>query len=358
MSFYFDESGHSGDAVKSGNAYDFLDQPFFVLAALGIDDDAAFQVRVEEVKLRHRLPMGELKAKSLQHQPAFVADLILDVFRSQRPLFVEIVDKRFFICMNMLTHQLLAPVMGYPSGPQMHFLKNVAVDFLYDQVSDHVLDRFVDACVRPSDEALMSVFGSQLALLSESRLLQSDIGKGMREMVMEAAIAYDDLRKSDASVCRRFLPPPDLNRHNKQVWMLPNLSSFANIYARINLFNNRRLAGVRLVHDQQLEIENILRDAKGVVEGFKDMGFDEYMPSSDYTFTEQAVLEFAESHDSVGIQVADVIAGTVMRFFRDRLRSPQNIHPEIAKAMDVLRKHSNEATGYGLNQVVPHRGML
>lgn len=41
LSFFFDESGHSGDLIKSGVAYDFLDQPFFVLAALGIEDEGA-----------------------------------------------------------------------------------------------------------------------------------------------------------------------------------------------------------------------------------------------------------------------------------------------------------------------------
>lgn len=33
MSFYLDESGHSGNLVKIDAAYDFLDQPYFSLAA-------------------------------------------------------------------------------------------------------------------------------------------------------------------------------------------------------------------------------------------------------------------------------------------------------------------------------------
>ena len=110
------------------------------------------------MRIRHRIPAGELKSKSLQNQPVFVAE-VLD---ARLPLFVEIVDKRFFICMNLVTHQLLPPVMGFPEGPQLHFLKNVAVDFLYDEVSEHVLNQYVRACVDPSDHSLMSAFGSQM----------------------------------------------------------------------------------------------------------------------------------------------------------------------------------------------------
>jgi hypothetical protein len=66
LTFCFDESGHSGDLVKSGMAYDFLDQPIFVLTAVGIEDEAPLMQKIEAMRLRHRIPAGELKSKSLQ----------------------------------------------------------------------------------------------------------------------------------------------------------------------------------------------------------------------------------------------------------------------------------------------------
>ena len=77
-----------------------------------------------------------------------------------------------------------------------------------------------------------------------------EIRKGVHHMVLEAAEEYGEMRKVDPMAYLRFLPSPDLNRHNKQIWMLPNLSSFTNIYARINLFRRRKLTDVHLVHDQ------------------------------------------------------------------------------------------------------------
>lgn len=177
-------------------------------------------------------------------------------------------------------------------------------------------------------------------------------------MVVEAAKEYGERRQIDPKAYLRFLPPPDRNKFSKQVWMLPNLSSFTNIYARINLFRGRKLKGVRLVHDQQLEVEEILRDAKRTAERMKDSGFEAFTPSADYMFHEQASLEFAASHESIGIQVADVVAGTVMHFFRDRQRNPEKIHPDVDRVMQKLRQHSDASTAFGMNQVVPRRFML
>lgn len=360
LSFFFDESGHSGDLVSSGVAYDFLDQPFFVLAALGIEDEAPLAQKVDAMRIRYRIPAGELKSRSLQSQPAFVAELLSEVLDAGLPLFIEVVDKRYFICMNLVNHQLLPPVMGFSEGPQLHFLKNVAVDFLYDEVSEHVLNQFVEACLSPSDHSLMSLFGS-LMLFSAGMSTapqNQDIHEGVHHMVVDAAMEYGEMRKADPTAYLRFLPSPDLNKHSKQVWMLPNLSSFTNIYARINLFRGQQLAGVRLVHDQQFEVEEILRDAKRTAEWIKDSGFEAFTPSADYMFHEQASLEFAASHESIGIQAADVIAGTVMRFYRDRQRNPEKIHPDINKAMSELLQRSDASTAFGLNQVVPRRFML
>lgn len=359
-SYFLDESGHSGDLVSSGVAYDFLDQPFFVLVAVGVEDEALLARKIEALRVRHKVPVGELKSKSLQSRSAFVAEVFAEVINADFPLFIEVVDKRYFICMNIVTYQLLPPVMGFPEGPESHFIKNVAVDFLYDEFSEHVLNQFVRACVEPSDHSLMSAFGSQMLVSTgqSDDAHRQDIRAGVHQMILAATAEYCERRKSDPTAYLRFLPPPDLNRYGKKVWLLPNMSSFTNIYARINLFCRGQLEGVRLVHDQQLEVEEILRDAKQSVERIKDSGFETFSPSADYIFHGRASLEFAASHESIGIQVADVISGTVMRFFRDRQRNPENIRPEIRQVMQELLRRSNPITGFGVNQVVPSRFVL
>lgn len=357
ISFFIDESGHSGDAVNSGTAFDFVDQPYFVLAAIGIEDESLLAQQIDALRVAHRMPAGELKSKSLQSRPAFVSDLLSFVCDQKLPFFVEVVDKRYFVCIHLVNSQLLPPVMGFKGGPGMHFIRNQLVDFLYDEISDHVLDRFVAACMDPSDHSLMSAFGSQLLFAAgkSSTWGAQDIRNCMHQMVIEAMKEYEEMRKEDPDAYLRFLPSPDLNKRNKQVWMLPNLSSFTNTYARINLFRRGNLAGVRLIHDQQLELEDILQNAKHAAESIKDFEIEPFTPSSNYLFNEIASLDFAASHESIGIQVADVIAGTVMRFYRDRMRGAAATPSAIGGAVNALLRRSNASTGVGVNQVVPQR---
>jgi len=361
ISFYIDESGHSGDVVNSGAAYDFLDQPFFVLAAVGIENEAFIAQQINALRFTHRMPAGELKSKSLQSRPAFVYDLLSLVCNQELPFFVEVVDKRYFVCIQLVNSQLLPSILGFKDGPKMHFIKNTLVDFLYDEVSDHVLNQFVAACMKPSDQSLMSAFGSQL-LFSIGKSATSDaqdIRDSMHHMVIEAMKEYVEMRKEDSDAYFRFLPSPDLNKRGKLVWMLPNLSSLTNIYARINLFRKKKLEDVRLVHDQQPELDDILRNAKRAAESIiKDTKTEPFTPHSDYLFIESAPLEFVRSHESLGIQVADVIAGTVMRFYRDRLRGNAASPLETTEAVMKLLRKSDESTGIGVNQVVPQRFVL
>jgi len=357
ISFYFDESGHGGDVVKSGKAFDFFDQPFFVLAAIGIEDEALLRQKLDELKSKHKIPDGELKAKSLQNKPLFAAELLGEILKEKLPLFVEVVDKRYFICMNIISCQILPLAMGFSEDPKLHFLRNTAVDFLYDVATEPLLNRFVAACVEPSDRSLTSSFESLVLFFSKSTgaSQNQDIRKGVHHMILEAKKEYQTMRRTNKNAYLDFFPSPDLNKHKKQIWMLPNLSSFTNIYARINLFRNKKLADVRLLHDQQLEIDDILREAKISAEELINQQVVMFSPHSDFRFHEQASLEFLNSHESAGIQVADIIAGTVMRFYRDRQRNPEKISPEIYNAMCKLNHSSNGATGYGLNQVVPSR---
>lgn len=351
---YIDESGHSGDMINSGKGYDFKGQPYFALAGVGLEDGHDWEGRISELRSRHRIPPGELKSKSLTSKPKFSAEVITALLDQEAPLFVELVDKRYFICTSITSFQLLAACLGYPESMELNFLKNTVADFLHLHASERVLDTFIASCLAPEDATLRASFAGlrEMATQPTYEGAAVQIAQGVAHMVEVAEAEYCELCDSQSESWLRFLPPPDLNKHAKQVWMLPNLTSFTSIYARMNRYYGRRLAGIRLVHDQQFEVESILRQGKATAEHLGSTMELPYTPQSDYQFEEEAALEFSQSHETVGVQLADVVAGATMRFFRD-MDAGASVSPELHGAIMRLISEGDERTGYGLNQVVP-----
>lgn len=351
---YIDESGHSGDMINSGHDYDFKGQPYFALAGVGFRDGHDWDERIKDLRDRHRIPPGELKSKSLTSKPKFSADVINALLDQRAPLFIELVDKRYFICTWITSYQLLPPCLGYAESSQSHFIKNTVADFLYFHAGERVLDTFVASCLAPEDATLRASFSALRGMSSQTGYEGSaaQIAEGVAHMVEVAEAEYHELSEAQLAPWLHFLPPPDLNKHSKHVWMLPNLTSFTSIYARINLYFKRRLAGIRLVHDQQFEVERILCEGKAIAEQLGSTADLPYTPQSDHHFEEVAALDFSQSHEAVGVQIADVVAGATMRFFRD-LDVSTSIAPELREAMMRLISEGDERTGSGLNQVVP-----
>lgn len=357
LTYYTDESGHSGDlASNTGGNFDFEGQPFFVLAAVGISTLANFEDAIGQLRVKHRIATGELKSKALQSKPAFVADLLNMLIAEKCLLFVEVVDKRYFVCIQIVNCILMPPALGFGSDATMTGMRNLMADWLYDCVSEHVLNRFVEACRLPSDHTLMSVLGSLVVLATAETRNESPpgFGRAMQKMVEDTILNYGRMREAGPSAFLIFLPVPDDSKSARKIWMLPNLSSLTNLYARINGFHKRRLTGIKLVHDQQLQLDRILERAKATAE---TVGHDAFTPHSDYRFTQTADLEFLASDRNLGIQCADVLAGTVMRYFRDMLNNTRpSAHIEIV--MRRLLDGTDSTSSFGVIQVVPTRLVL
>lgn len=356
LKYYIDESGHSGDlASNTGDNFDFAGQPYFALAGVGVLDLPKLEEAIADLRVKHRIPAGELKSKGLQSKSAFVADLLNLLVREKCQLFVEVVDKRFFVCIQIVNMILLHTVADSGSAQSIWMLQNRAADWLYERISEHVLNRFVDACRMPSDHTLMSAFGS-LFLIAAAKGPENhrDFSEYMEELVVKTIKAYGEMRNANPSAYLSFLPIPDDGKNAQKIWMLPNLSSLTNLYARINLYHQRRLSGITLVHDHQLQLDEILEAAKAQAETVGDASFT---PNSDYQFSEKAALEFSGSDRCVGIQCADVLAGTVMRYFRDTLKGVA-IKSDISDVMSKLLEGTDARDSFGINQVVPTEMVL
>jgi hypothetical protein len=110
-----------------------------------------------------------------------------------------------------------------------------------------------------------------------------------------------------------------------------------------------------MIHDEQKQFDEILEYSKQSAESLLKSGASAYTPHSNYNFSHSAPLYFAESGCSSGIQVADVLAGFVMRYFKDAVSDAKSIGPQLHTAFHTLLEHSNPAKGVGVNLVVPTR---
>lgn len=240
-------------------------------------------------------------------------------------------------------------------GPALHTVLNSLAEVIYREAPDDVLVGFIEACVAPSDATVMTVFG-RLFLLEVARPRYADNAAALRmltKVAHAAGVAYFEARMSNPSLFESFVPPADRNRSGKAVRMLPNQTCFTNFCARINLLRGGRLDGVRLVHDEQLEAANIIQESKAKMEAFKESSFRPYTPHADYQIDDGATLAFAKSDSEPGIQLADVLTGTTMRFCRELTRDPASIAPAYRGAMTRLMDTGDPRTGLGVNFVAP-----
>ena len=103
-SYFIDESGHSGD-LASATSLDFAQQPVFALACIGVSDAKGLADEMERLRVVHRCGPGEFKS-DMARLPHFVTDLVAYLEASDCPVFIELVDKRFFIAIHIVNHLL------------------------------------------------------------------------------------------------------------------------------------------------------------------------------------------------------------------------------------------------------------
>jgi hypothetical protein len=265
------------------------------------------------------------------------------------PFFLEVMDKKYFLATHITSRQLLPPIRGLAADPRTHLLQNLVADYLFERLPDVVFARFIEACLSPSRETL----SAQLSALIEFARTDS-AGEDLAAIVWDLAkTAEKDYREACAegrdNAFFDYLPIPDNNKYQKPVWVLPHLSAFTNIYARINLHENDRLSKVQLIHDEQLQFSEILEVSKRCAEALRERAAEMFTPHSNFNFSESAPLSFASSTRSIGLQVADILAGFCMRYVKDFFTEHKKVRPVAHQTYDLLRRFTNPRGGVGLN---------
>lgn len=355
--FYLDESGNSGDAARPGPAFNFGGQQIFALACVGCTNGSVLAAELSRLATKHRIKSVELKSIALSGKPGVAADIAAFLEAAQLPLFIEVVDKHFFVSAHVISHLIMPAVGDVDFSPEGQWLRNVFAEYLNREAPAAVFITFVDACRSPSNASVKACFEAVLAWLKQVPE-RDEIGAGLLRFADDS---FNDFRVEAVESDRAFepyLPIPDKAGSGKRIWMSPSLTSLTNIYARINLYRRGAMAGVTLMHDEQLHFEAILRDAKATLERLAAANAAPKVRFADYGVIEGATLEFGQSRDHAGIQAADVLAGFVMRYVRNALGGKT---PSVAGAREAFHKIvglSDPHRGIGVNFVMPTHDLL
>lgn len=343
--YFLDESGHGGD-LASAKKLDFAGQPFFALACVGAADAAPLAAELDRLRVSYACGEGELKSAKLGKKLAPISrELITFLVRQRWPLFVELVDKRFFIAVHVVNHLLCGP-HGHDSVDMV--CRNMMAELLSDGDSDAVLLAYVKACDALSVTSVAAVIDLLWDWLDRS---DAEIARTAQVLTM---FARDRVRKSTAKA-QDFLPIADDSATGKKVWMLPNLQSLTNIYARLNQSRPVSLDGAQLVHDEQMQYAKVLEDSKALMEQLAAEVAVPIVPFADYRLRGRGDLIFATGKTESCLQAADILAGCAMRFARDGQARKGRVDASLRAAFVQMIDAGNPIQATGINLLMSSR---
>ncbi|MBR8147379.1 DUF3800 domain-containing protein [Burkholderia vietnamiensis] len=352
MNFYIDESGNSGDLSTTKADLSFGGQPVFSLAAIGVSDEEDLANKLDALRKKYKVKADELKlSRVIKRKPRFALEAVELLARENFPFFIEIVDKKYLLAVSITNSFIWPPYFNTEESQQTIWLKNIFADYVYHWIPDEIFFRFVRCMDNPTNEKTNEFFDLLKDCVSTHT---HEVAQGMASQVEESK---DDFRlmieQEGEQAYKRFLPAPDTGKRDQKVWLLPHFSSFTNIYARINLYLSGNLTDRKIFHDEQAHFDEIIKFAKMQMEAADMERFSYKPPFADYNITEPATLFFKASPESPGIQLADIVAGSAMRWYWAHLQSEKDSEL-LDQAMDLLIQHSDRTKGIGLNMVVPH----
>lgn len=349
--YYIDESGNTGDLTAAKIEIYVKDQRMFTLAAVGCDLDQPFKDRFEALKAAHRMQSSEVKSKQAYGRPQFVSGL-LDLLEERGcPIFIEAVDKHYFVIANIMDRIVVPYVGECDFQPRTLWMKGVMADHMAVYGPPELAHAFI-ACCQSRDYFEIRDFYKQIIRWAQtSRLPTEGVADAFVRFTRDSLKDFRKLPKAKA--VERALPIPDTSPKGKVLWVLPNLTSFTHIYARINRFLEKQVTGVTLFHDEQLQFGDVLLQNKGLMEGFTAQDMKLSLMTTDFEFSASAKLEFLRSHDSIGIQIADVLAGFTARYIQDAVWGGMAMDADRMAIFNRLITTGERERGTGVNIVAP-----
>ncbi|MCT8761407.1 DUF3800 domain-containing protein [Glaesserella parasuis] len=358
MNIFIDESGNSGDLIKKNMDLNFAGQRIFVLSALKFDDNLRLKLenKVRELKEKYKINSNELKSTSLfKKKPEFILDLIVELAKIKAELFIEVVDKKFYICCSIVNHQIFPPYFtDDESDGSFQLQRNIISDYLTRHLTEKEFQAFANSCLDLNEENLNE---SWKALLDFSNADNNCYGSILVKHINETKDDYEILKKQygiDYAI-KRFVPIPDIGKYNQKIHLLPQISCLTNIIARIN--HGANLNEVKFLHDEQKHFDEIMLNNVELMKSLGDIDISFHYANFN-VLTSPSVSFDNQSSDNLFIQISDMISGFIMRYVNKMINNEEleNIYHEIFNLINILSQIAPQ-NGTGINFVMD-RGSL
>lgn len=350
--YFIDESGNSGDIATLQATNDFAGQPIFTLSCIGIENKDTLDDFAKRLISKHKIQADELKSVNICKSKRYIVPEIIEFIISNKgKLLIEVVDKKYQLCAELMNYYILTPYLENVeeyTDVNIQFNRFIC-DTLYSKISEEQLNDFIFACQTVENESLEYVDKCFENVKNISKL-HIEISSLLLSFIDDAKEVFDDFKKRYGIVIakKKFTPLPDISG-DKKYSILPNVTSLANIYARINKIEGAE-GEFEIYHDEQKEFNFPLED---IISTTDELSSESSLstPIADFNIQQNKKIEFKKSHDDFGVQLADVIAGAFMRHVLS-VRNGDTVYSEFVEAYKMVVENPDELS-IGANFVAP-----
>ncbi len=348
-----DESGNSGEVIVKNRTLDELrNQPYFSLGCIGIPNNQLriLSNHIESLKNKYNIHLAELKTQKIyKKKPMFIYDLLKYLYNNKYPLFIELMDKKFYLATQITSSCFFPPTSGVLLNEIGVFACQGCAEYLYFELPDSIFSLFCKACRDPSHENYYSVF---IDLEDFLKRQHDEIAASILMHLISSKEDYENSKNRDAF--KRFLPLPDMSKRNEIISLLHHVNAFANICARIQKYCvDFNIGEIKIKHDEQNYFDEIIMDNfRKMIELPTSFKLPTYIEQrADFKMPCKMTLTFARSRDCLELQIADIVAGTVNRIWRDF--KDRNLKDDIYRDVmnSILFRYPEMHSSIGVNCV-------
>lgn len=360
MKIYIDESGNTGEISCANSKFNFTEQPYYVLAGILLNEIQRNNIEafILNLKIKFKIQGNELKAKNIyDSKPSFAKEIINYIIENKIPFFIELMDKQFYINM-LLVEYFIVPYYSLPINKENILAKRFTASHLNNLLNVNIYDNFIKTIKENTAESLEKFYHILINHFNNTGY------KELADNVVMTKEDYFEAKEIDSQLAlKKFSPIPDKNPNDRLIHFLPNYGAFTNIIGRTNLYQIEHFLNpcFEIVHDEQKQFDVIFQEAlKSMKNVDADILLKNLEKNGAFNLLDSIKLTFTDSKTNIPVQISDLIAGIVMRFWMDFIDGKES---KIKTYIPLIAKlnYPIEGSTAGINYVVPehkHREIM